>query len=190
MLVEGGAEMRVVVILLALLIVATGLVPGESDARRHKADRQRTIVVQDYTSAAWAGVVTQTVDDFNAVMPKRGPRLRYVREDGACPDTRPKRSMLVCSVANDPRAGYASPWGRYVFVNDTYAVGWHAQFRAQTVCHEFMHALSGVGDNRTFGPDGNAIYPLPDQSCVWGDLSAPGPFDIALLAELYGSKRR
>ena len=50
-----------------------------------------------------------------------------------------------------------------------------------TVCHEMLHALSGVNDGWS-----------RDGSCVRGTLDAPGPWDVAFLEQAYqrhGGKR-
>jgi hypothetical protein len=51
---------------------------------------------------------------------------------------------------------------------------------AVTMCHEWMHAVTNIGD---------AYRTQPDTSCVYGDkLTAPGPFDIAVINGVYGKK--
>ena len=51
--------------------------------------------------------------------------------------------------------------------------------RDNVVCHEFMHATTGIPDN--YGA-------RPDTSCVWGDLSAPGSFDAQYAHQVYKQK--
>jgi hypothetical protein len=154
--------------------------PGGVDARRG----QRVLVVRDYTSEAWAGVVEQTVDDFNAVMPKGGPKLVYERmEPISCVvhPTQRRRSVLdICSVPELPSGARAHPRQKVILLNDTYTGPYYDRFRATTACHEVMHILTRVDDN---------VGALPDQSCVWGELAQPGPFDIDLLRKTYGRHR-
>jgi len=171
---------RVVVILLALLIVAGGVLPGETDARR---DRKRIIVIYDYTSDALTDVVSQMVAEFAAVMPRSGPKLIYRRGEGPCFDGHQQRNVyVVCSARSVPggRDGFYSHYTHRVDLLE----GMPAHHEAPVVCHELMHALTGIPDN---------YDALPDQSCVWGSLSTPGPFDIEQLALAYarpGRKRR
>jgi hypothetical protein len=175
----GDREARTMRVLLVLLVLL--VLPGEVDARR----RQRVLVVRDSTSAAWDGVVEQTVADFNAVMPQGGPQLRYERMDAQpciIHPTRRRRSVLdVCSISHLSSAALAHQRQLVILLNDAYTGPWYDQFRATVACHEIMHILTRVDDN-----DGA----LPDQSCVWGELSQPGPFDIDLLRQRYGRKHR
>jgi hypothetical protein len=155
---------RALIVLVVLL-----LVPSAADARRGK----RVLVIRDYTSAAWSGVIEQTVEDFNAVMPQGAARLVYRRmETAPCTihPTRRRRDVLdVCSASHLNASGQAHPRQQVIVLNDTYA---GAGYDAHTVCHEFMHILAHVGDDE-------GAY--PDQSCVWGSLSQPGPLDVDLL---------
>jgi hypothetical protein len=161
-----------------IVLVVLLLVPSAADARRGK----RVLVIRDYTSAAWDGVIEQTVEDFNAVMPQGGPQLVYERRETAPCDVRAKQrrraSIKVCSVPERPYGGRER--GQMILLNDTYTGPWYDQFRAGVVCHEMMHALTGIPDN--YGA-------LPDQSCVWGELSQPGPLDVDRLREMYQRKR-
>ena len=47
------------------------------------------------------------------------------------------------------------------------------------ICHEFMHATTGIPDN--YGAH-------PDTSCVWGSLSAPGSFDAQFAHKVYAKR--
>lgn len=173
--------MKKTLLLLALLL----LLPMGGEAKRGKRE---TVVVRDYTSAAWDGVVAQTVEDFNAVLPKR-VRLRYERhEETACealPAPKPRDTFLAfCSVPffDREREFAALPYRKGVLAfSDRYAVDRHVAFRATYTCHELMHVLTGVGDN---------IGALPEESCVWGYLAQPGPFDVDLLRKTYKRKHR
>jgi hypothetical protein len=162
---------------LSIVLLMLTLIPGEADARRG----QRVLVVRDYTSAAWGGVVEQTVEDFNAVMPQGGPQLRYQRmEPAPCMiPTRQRRAVLdVCSVPVMEHGGLAYRRPQVIVLNDT--GGWQGAALSMIVCHEFMHILAHVHDN---------TGALPDQSCIWGELSQPGPFDVDRLREMYRRKR-
>ena len=174
--------LRAVVMLLMLAMVATGLMPGEGDAHRN-AKPQRTIIIFDYTNAAWEGVVTQTVTDFNAVMPRRGPRVMYRRAEGPCFDDHQRRNVYaVCSVPDldGGHPGIFYPFTHRIDLTDHAAQqSWSA--KTNLMCHELMHALTRVSDN---------YDALPDTSCVWGRLPGPGSFDIDLLNERFGRKRR
>jgi hypothetical protein len=155
--------MRVLLVVLTMLV----LLPGGVDARRG----QRVLVVRDYTSEAWAGVVEQTVDDFNAMEP-----ISCVVHP-----TQRRRSVLdICSVPELPSGARAHPRQKVILLNDTYTGPYYDRFRATTACHEVMHILTRVDDN---------VGALPDQSCVWGELAQPGPFDIDLLRKTYGRHR-
>ena len=45
-----------------------------------------------------------------------------------------------------------------------------------TVCHELMHAVTGIKDR---------YHRRPKTSCVWGSLSTPGRFDVAYARRVY-----
>lgn len=161
---------------LLLLILAVALcMPALADARvQHARD---TLVIVDRTSDAWAGVIAETVADFNAVMPPTGPILVYQREAHvACATT------TVCSGNLGPEyLGLAwwypgQPYG-HIQVTDTRPL--NAKGMEAVACHEFMHILVHIGDN--YGA-------RPNDSCVWGWLSDPGQWDIARLYDYYGGK--
>jgi hypothetical protein len=144
-----------------LLLVLLLLVPTDTDARAH---RER-VVVLDYTGGA---TVAETVEDFNRVMPRRGPRLVYRAMPSA-----PCSAMRVCV---DPGlVEFAGIAGRGVIVlNAAYIED------ENTVCHEFMHVLARVPDAYDSNPD----------SCVYGRLDDPGGADVAMLQQRYKKDRR
>jgi hypothetical protein len=72
--------MKTLVIALAILL----LFPSAVDAGK----KRNRVYVNDYTNSS---VVAETVDDFNRIMPKRGPRLIYRSIPGLC-----SRAITVC----------------------------------------------------------------------------------------------
>jgi hypothetical protein len=144
--------------------------PIEAKRDHRERDKRPVLIVEDHTGAAWKGVVAQTVADFNGVIPKRGPRLRYVRGKGSC-GWEP-RSIVIC---HDEIAlpQFGGTTRHLVRLDPDYPE------RANAVCHELMHALTGIADN----------YDARVDSCVWGRLDAPGPFDVAHLREAFGRHR-
>lgn len=166
---------------LLLLVLVMALLPVGTDARRH----QRVIVVHDYTSAAWDGVVQQTVADFNAVMPKRGPLLNYERAQGECPYLAPRRTIVYCSVTYIPphQPGGVPPAGTVFNRRTIHLLDLDpdiSQWRFNHACHELMHVLTGIPDTER-----SATV----ESCVWGFLPGPGSFDVAQLRQRYGKHR-
>lgn len=144
--------------------------------------RPQTMTVNDGSGPGWGAAVAQTVQEFNAIMPPGGPRLVYARQEpGACLGG--KRAIAVCGVSslpgNVPPESQAYSTGRFVYLLDATAHEPPAVV-ANTVCHEFMHALTGIPDNEDSRSD----------SCVWGRLTSPGPFDVAQLAARYPRKKR
>jgi hypothetical protein len=153
--------------------------------------QKKRVVVYDYTSAAWDGVIAQTVADFNAMLPKAAPRFVYQRMDAAPCDGIPwtQRGIIACSSAfvgyedGIERGGLIRGTGgshgnRHVRVE--LSERWSPPQRPGVACHEMMHALTGIPDNYGANPD----------SCVWGTLSSPGPFDAAYAKKVYGKQRR
>jgi hypothetical protein len=166
--------MRVLVSLLSVLVLFGSV--GGVDAKKRS---RQSIVIADYSSPAWDGVVAQVVQDFNTVMPSGGPRLHYVRHDPVlCAAIKNlfRGPIKVCSMQSTTQAGSGGMGWHTIWLSDEYTGEWYDQFRARSVCHEMMHALTGVRDNEGA---------LPDQSCIWGSLSQPGAFDIDLLRDQY-----
>ncbi len=52
----------------------------------------------------------------------------------------------------------------------------NARFAANTVCHELMHAVTGIKDK---------YDSRLSTSCVWGNLPTPGRFDVAYARKVY-----
>jgi hypothetical protein len=151
----------------------------------------KRVVVYDYTSSHYDGMVAQTVADFNAMLPKAAPRFIYQRMSATDCALIPwtQRGIIACSTAvasyddGIPRAGLIRGTGgshgsRHTRVELSH-VG-DAAWRQNAVCHELMHAVTGIPDN----------YGANPESCVWGDLSHPGPFDAAYAKRVYGKHRR
>ena len=175
--------MRVALVILAMLLFAPQAMAG-------KIWEDKKVPVYDYSG--WPEV-PQTVAEFNAVLPKKAPSLAYqakgVLDCSQVPQH--KDAITVCSVPSvDGKWGHTR-WasrGRYLqrsIISLSNEVGQH--HRANNVCHEFMHAVTNIPDN--YGA-------LPDTSCVWGNLSAPGPFDSEYMRKVYkqsgkqGGKKR
>jgi hypothetical protein len=142
--------------------------------------RQRRVVIYDYTSAVWDGVVPQTVADFNAILPSAAPRLLYRRMGlGGCGKQR--RGIAICTdSARETAVTYHLARGKRIVLPDRAHLVEHRDFMNRQVCHEMMHALTVIHDN--YGA-------LPDASCVWGSLTAPGPFDVEELKKAYKKRR-
>jgi hypothetical protein len=45
-----------------------------------------------------------------------------------------------------------------------------------TVCHELMHAVTGINDR---------YHRRPQRSCVWGSPPTPGRFDVVYARNVY-----
>jgi hypothetical protein len=168
--------MRLLLVLLMLIPVAEGAV-AEGPVWRGK-----TVVVRDATPPAWKPYVEAMVAEFNAMLPKRAPRLVYrAVEEAPCGGK--GRGIVVC-VAD--HFGHPDVAGEMQRLSRT-----HAEIRLLpferfvepriVLCHELMHALTGIPDN--------AALPYPDDSCVWGFLPHPGSFDVAYAQAVYRGHR-
>lgn len=164
--------MRVVLVLVLLAL----LVPGAEAGKKRE-----TIVVRDYSPTHLEWYVEETVADFNAVLPRR-VRLRYVDRRGTpCPDT-VERGITICGGDTGARTGeVVQPKPRALILVRSGFVPIPKGSGSNLICHELMHALTGIGDN--YGA-------LPDQSCVWGYLSAPGSWDVEQLRKTFKHTRR
>jgi hypothetical protein len=146
----------------------------------------KSVGVYDYTSAVWRPIVAATVEEFNAMLPARGPRLHYqVVGETPCDQISQQlhqRGIAVCTapmLSSDNELGrtefYVSQ-GQLSRVRITLPETTNPGLRDNVVCHEFMHATTGIPDD--YGA-------RPDTSCVWGDLSAPGSFDAQFARKAY-----
>lgn len=144
-----------------------------------------SVRVLDYTTPAWDGIVAEMVDEFNAMLPEAAPRLVYRRmPDRACQDMKKQvvaGAIVVCSTATAPYAGWTRVWGdrtemiaTRIVLNDRLFLS--ERFATNTVCHELMHAVTGIKDK---------YDRRRKTSCVWGDLPAPGRFDVAYARKVY-----
>jgi hypothetical protein len=148
-----------------------------------------SVGVYDYTNAAWRPIVAATVEEFNAMLPDRAPSLYYrVIGESPCDQIDPdlfRGGIVVCSapslLSSDElaRTEFFVERGQISRVRITLSETIDPAQRDNIVCHEFMHATTGIGDN--YGA-------LPDTSCVWGDLNAPGSFDAQFAQKVYKDK--
>ena len=61
-----------------------------------------------------------------------------------------------------------------VMLND--AMFLNARHATNTVCHELMHAVTGIKDR---------CHRRPKSSCVWGSLPTPGHCDVTYARRVY-----
>jgi hypothetical protein len=148
--------MRTVVAILALLLVPMG-----------SSAKERTIALYDATSDAYP-IAQEAVFFRDAGVP-----LRLIdAEPMSCEKARkkaPDGAIVVCE-ADLPgnEAGLTS----YLKHRTMISLDPGMVVSGQPVCHELMHALTHIPDNQSSRTD----------SCVWGWLDHPGPFDIDYLA--------
>jgi hypothetical protein len=151
---------------------------GVTSTARHSAANSNTrpqrevVKVIDHTSAGWSPIVAVT--ELNAIMPPRGPILQYVRAEFGCASEIP-----VCSGDTGPDAigitwwWVGESWGN-ILLTDYHSLS--PLVMENVVCHEFLHALTHIGDN----------YGAVADSCVWGNLPDPGGWDIDYLYRYFG----
>jgi hypothetical protein len=172
---------------------------GRSAASLENAAAPETMTVYDYTTISapfWTPIIKGTVDEFNAVRPDSAPRLVYFAESGSfdCLDLPPRvtnlAGIIICDTSRpgefpvDPNAPKEG-WGGFerridddttrIVLNSYVPEGYFipAEVIDNTICHEMMHAYTGVADN----------YDSDVNSCVFGDLLAPGTTDVRLMGE-------
>jgi hypothetical protein len=174
----GGMMRALVLALLGLLLapdaLAAPLVWGEQSVR-----------VLDYSTSEWDGLVEGMVDEFNGMLPESAPQLVYRRmPQRACQDLKPRPyfgAIVVCSVSTAPFVGMTGVLHdgttiveTRVMLND--AAFFNTRDATNTVCHELMHAVTGIKDR---------YDRRPKTSCVWGSLPTPGRFDVAYARKAY-----
>jgi hypothetical protein len=176
----GSSMKRLTVVVLIALTGVLAMSPvTDAGGGRSKVSNRKVIRLYDYTGPEWEGVFYQTVQEFRAVMPRNRPRLKYVRgEHRIC-----AQAVKTCEgLVLEGYAGFASVNLKHLGVGHIMVVDGSTlspAFKDEVACHEMMHIMTGIEDN--YGA-------LPDQSCVWGSLTAPGPFDIEKLREVWGEK--
>jgi hypothetical protein len=171
--------------LLALLVL---LLAPDALAAPPAVWSEKSVRVLDYSTSKWDGLVEGMVDEFNAMLPESAPQLVYRRmPQRACQDLKPHPffgAIIVCSV---PTASFVGLTGvlhdgttiveTRVMLNDKKF--FNTRDATNTVCHELMHAVTGIKDR---------YYRRPKTSCVWGSLPAPGRFDVAYARKVYESR--
>jgi hypothetical protein len=146
---------------------------------------ETSVRVLDYTTPRWDGLVQGMVDEFNGMLPEAAPQLVYHRmPQRACQDLKPRPftgAIVVCSMATAPFVGMtgllhdgATTVETRVMLNDTTFL--NTRDASNTVCHELMHAVTGIKDR---------YHRRPRTSCVWGSLPTPGRFDAAYARRVY-----
>lgn len=158
----------------------------DAKQRGGAARRGKHVIVRDGTPAQWRPLVAATVDEFNAMLPKRAPRLIYhVGADEGCGGEKSRRSITVCVAAQGPsgltryRQTQRGMIRAVITLDAAMTAVWD---RDHVLCHEFMHATTGApevakGNNRT--------------SCLWGILlNSPGRQDRAYAHEAYAREKK
>jgi micrococcal nuclease len=163
------------------------------------AEAPPDMVVYDYTTISapfWTPIIMATVDEFNEARPDTAPRLVYSAESGSfdCLDLPPEvanlAGIIICDTSRPgefpydpdaPKEGWGGMANRIdddttrIVLNSYIPEGFYipAEVIDNTICHEMMHAYTGVGDN----------YDSDATSCVFGDLLSPGTTDVRLMQQ-------
>lgn len=144
--------------LLVVLIIA--ICPLPAVAKDH------TVVIYDYTGGPWPRAVASDVAAFLPYV----PILYRPMGEIPCPTVRPG-GIVIC---HDPEAAHPAK----IYANGMayiYPPRDAPMRREAFLCHEMMHALTGVRDN----------YNAEPESCVWGKRDSLGVWDVALLKSIY-----
>jgi hypothetical protein len=149
---------------------------------------EKSVRVLDYTTPRWDSLVEEMVDEFNAMLPDSAPRLAYHRmPQRACQELKPRPvagAIIVCSVASAPFVGMTGVLHHGTTIVETRIMLNDRRFRntreaTNTVCHELMHAVTGIKDR---------YHRRPKTSCVWGSLPSPGRFDVRYARKVYEAR--
>src|SRR5688500_3355192 len=144
------------------ILLALGVLPLAPDALAAPSTWAETSVrVLDYSTPQWDGLVEGMVDEFNGMLPESAPQLVYRRmPQRACQDLKPHpfvRAIVVCSVPTAPFVGMTGVLhdGKTiietrVMLNDTMFLD--TRHSTNTVCHELMHAVTGIKDRYSRRP--------------------------------------
>jgi hypothetical protein len=175
--------MRAFVLVLLLLLLAPDALAAPA------VWAEQSVRVLDYSTPQWDGLVEGMVDEFNAMLPESAPRLVYRRmPERACQDLKARPyvgAIVFCSVSTAPFVGMAGVLHdgttiveTRVMLNDT--MFFNTRDASNTVCHELMHAVTGIRDR---------YHRRPKTSCVWGSLPTPGRFDVAYARKTYEPRK-
>jgi hypothetical protein len=138
------------------ILIALGVLLLTPDALAAPSVWAETSVrVLDYTTPRWDGLVEGMVDEFNGMLPESAPRLVYRRmPQRACQELKPRPfvgAIVVCSMATAPFVGMTGVLhdGKTIvetriMLNDTMFL--NTRDATNTVCHELMHAVTGIKD--------------------------------------------
>ena len=180
---RGRASLRLACGVLATLIL---LASASAQLAQGAVWTGKRVGVYDYTSAAWRPIVETTVAEFNAMLPRRAPQLRYqAMPEIPCAQISPglhRGGIVVCTTPSLPssdelgRTEFSVKQSQFSRARITLLEATNPARRDTIVCHEFMHATIGIRDN---------YDAFPDTSCVWGSLTAPGSFDAQYARKLY-----
>lgn len=185
-LYSSREESEMLVRMLLICAIAWGAIaPLDVAAKDGATWRKHRVVVKDYTPDEWKPYVADMVIAFNAMLPKRAPRLVYeAQPETPCKTLKRKRGrgqIAVCTGA---------------FIDNTVLVAKNGVIRSALiqlfpetmpthrhgfVCHEMMHAVTDAPDDYS--------YPHPETSCVLGDANFPGKWDAAYARKVYNKAR-
>ena len=141
--------------------------------QRRRQDRTGSINAIDASSAIWQPYIAEMVEVFNGLPVAAMPDLVY--QQG-----RHTQTLEDLEFVSIPTMEHAGTWGggNIITLNDTYGQTLSPEGRRQVVCHEMMHAMAQVGD----------CYDCNPLSCIYGQLTYPGPADIQMLWDRYRKK--
>lgn len=183
-----------IAIVLALLVTLIGVIPAEAS---HETAADLTVIeIMDYTTIGWSGFIKNTVAEYNTILPDDVWLSYHGMPEADCADIEPvvmtiafcsepdylpvttPTGMQAIGVGNtrlwDNELG---DWFVRITLSDRPLADARPEYNDNTVCHEMMHALTR----------GTPDQPGSDQtSCIFGDLTAPGSRDFALLEPIFG----
>jgi hypothetical protein len=159
----------------------------------------RTVTVYDYSGDGWTPHVAGMVSAYNAVMARPFPWLSYRRmTPTSCRDVKQRKNSLTVCITDavlrnagggirwSPDAPHIGTHSMFVVQGDAPPVEWDATYLQNVVCHEMMHALTGIQDNYWIDDAGVVHWRTgPEDSCVWGHNTTPGSWDVAYAQRVY-----
>jgi hypothetical protein len=143
---------------------------------------QKRVLVRDYTDEHLQSEIIDTIEDMNEILPKNAPQIKYSRqEEKSCSELLGENMWTATLAEYDKLVGReiiicedtlpSSLFGQIIGVT----VAWESNKPSVVICHEFMHALSWIGD----------AYDSVPNSCVHGRMSDPTEYDARHLRRMY-----
>lgn len=169
--------------------------PDPYDLQGWAAWRSSTIPLWNHLPEVWETRLHCLIDAFNQELSPQGRLLDHRRQDALlcdaiAPRLLARRGITLClanRLHNDAAAASIDPLVARDRVLLRAVIRIHQRIvpGEDPLCHELMQALTAILDIPH-----EQEFPYSDDSCVWGYLNQPGPFDRRFIRWVYAKARQ